>query len=87
VVAAVHRLLSKCTIISNTANIFVAELYAVLLAIEVTRRSREKNFVIFFDSLSSLQAISRFQIDMDLVQNFTKNYTSLSVTAKVIVMC
>ena len=35
------------------------------LAIDVIRRSKEKNFVIFFDSLASLQSISGFNLDSD----------------------
>ena len=62
--AAVHRNKIKCVRLPNTASIFRAELYALLLAIEVVRRSKEKNFVIFSDSMSSLQAISGFKIEI-----------------------
>jgi len=34
-----------------------------------------KKFVIFSDSLSSLQAIAGFNIDNDLVQKFIKEYS------------
>ena len=34
--------------------------YALLLAIDVIRRSKEKNFVFFSDSMSSLQSINGF---------------------------
>ena len=43
-----HRDNTKCVRLPDTANIFRAELYALLLAIDVVRRSKEKNFVIFF---------------------------------------
>ena len=52
-----------------------AELYALVLAIHVVRRSKEKNFVIFSDSMSSLQSINGFNLDSDLVQKFLKDYT------------
>jgi len=36
---------------------------------DVVRRSKEKNFVIFSDSMSSLQSIDSFNLESDLVQN------------------
>ena len=55
-----------------------AELYALLLAIDVIRRSKEKNFVFFSDSMSSLQSINGFNLDSDLVQKFLKDCTVLA---------
>jgi len=46
--AVVHRDNSKCVRLPDTASIFRAELYAILLAIDVVRCSKEKNFVMFF---------------------------------------
>jgi len=62
----------------HTASIFKAELYGLLLAIDVVRCSKEKNFVIFSDSMSSLQSINGFNLDSDLVQKFLKDYTILA---------
>ena len=59
---------TKCVRLPDTASIFRAELYALLLAIDVVRRSEEKNFVIFSDSMSSVQSISGFNLDSDLVR-------------------
>ena len=53
--AVVHRDNTKCVRLPDTASIFRAELYALLLAIDVVRRSKEKNFVIF--SLNSLSVL------------------------------
>ena len=66
------------------ASIFRAELYALLLTIDVVRRSKEKNFVIFSDSLSSLEAIGGFNIDSDFVQKFLKDYTILAKMARIL---
>jgi len=52
--AVVHRDNTKCVRLPDAASIFRAELYALLLAIDVVRCSEEKNFVIFSDSMSSL---------------------------------
>ena len=76
--AVVHRDNTKCFILPDTASIFRAELYALLLAIDVVRRSKEKNSVIFSDFMSSLQSIYGFKLDSDLVQKFLKDYTILS---------
>ena len=80
----VHRDNTKCVRLPHAASIFRAELYALLLAIDVVRRSKEKNFVIFSDSMSSLQSINGFNLDSDLVQKFLKDYT---VLAKNIILC
>ena len=76
--AVVHRDNTKCVRLPDTASIFRAELYALLLAIDVVRCSKEKNFVIFSDFMSSLQSIYGFKLDSDLVQKFLKDYTILS---------
>ena len=36
-----------------------------------------KNFIIFSDSMSSLEAISGFKLEIDIVQYITKDYTRL----------
>ena len=46
--AVFHQEDTKCFQLPDTASIFRAELYALLLAIDVVQRSKEKNFVIFF---------------------------------------
>jgi len=85
--AVVHRDNTKCVRLPDAASIFRAELYALLLAIDVIRRSKEKNFVIFSDSMSSLQSINGFNLDSDLVQKFLKDYTVLAKNGKNIILC
>ena len=80
--AVVHRDNTKCVRLPDTASIFRAELYALLLAIDVVRRSKEKNFVIFSDSMSSLQSIYGFNLDSDLVQKFLNDYIILAKNGK-----
>jgi len=46
-----------------------------------------KKFVIFSDSLSSLQAINGFNIDSDLVQKFIKEYSVQTKQGKTIALC
>ena len=65
--AVVYRDDTKCVQLPDTASIFTGELYAILLAIDVVRHSKEKNFVIFSDPMSSLQSTTGFNVDSDLV--------------------
>ena len=71
-------------IIKTVVTCFFLEhsVYALLLAIDVVRCSKEKNFVIFSDSMSSLQSVSGFNLDSDLVQKFLKDYTILAKNGK-----
>ena len=85
--AVVHRDITKCVRIPDTASIFRAELYALLLAIDVVRRLKEKNFLIFSDSISSLQSIYSFNLDSALVQKFLKDYIILGKNGKNIILC
>ena len=72
--AVVHEHNSKSVRLPNNISIFRAELYALDLAIDVVCRSRELDLVIVSDSKSSLEAINNFQIKVDLVQKFIKDY-------------
>ena len=42
--------------------------YAITLAMYFVRRSRNSNFVIFSDLMSSLEALNGFKLELDLVQ-------------------
>jgi len=52
--AVVHRNVTKTTRLPNKASIFRAELHAISLALPLIRRSKEKNFIIFSDSISGV---------------------------------
>jgi len=66
--AVVWRNSANTVWLPNNASIFRAKLCAISLAIEVIRHSREKDFIIFSDSVSSLDAQSRCQLEKDLWQ-------------------
>jgi len=85
--ALVHRNVTKTTRLPDKASIFRAELQAISLALSLIRRSNEKNFIIFSDSLSSLEAISAFKLKIDIVHNIIKDYTNLTNTGKTIILC
>ena len=50
-------------------------------------RSKEKSFIVFSDSMSSLEALSGFRIELHLVYNIIKDYTPLDNSGKTVVMC
>ena len=71
----------------NTKSVQVSlDTAALLLAIDLVRCSKENNFVIFSDSMSSLQSIYGFNLDSDLVQKFLKDYTILAKNGKNIIL-
>ena len=85
--AVVYGTVRKTTRLPNNASIFRAELYAISLALAIIRRSKEKNFIIFSDSMSGLEAISGFKLEIDIVQNIIKDYTHLANSGKIIILC
>jgi len=42
-----------------TVLVFRAELYAITMALNIIYRKKENNFIIFSDSMSSLQAVKK----------------------------
>jgi len=50
---------------------------------------KTRNFIIFSDSLSSLEAIglSGFKLEIDIVQNIIQDYTHLANCGKKIILC
>jgi len=45
---------------------------------DLVRCSKEKNFIMFSGSMSSLQSIYGFNLDSDVIQKFLKDYTVLA---------
>jgi len=45
-------------------SIFRAELYAITMALNIIYRRKENNFIIFSDSMSSLQAVKSFRLEV-----------------------
>jgi len=48
---------------------------------------KDKNFIIFFDLMSSLEAVNGFKPKLDLVQKIIKDYTHLTNSSKTVVIC
>jgi len=74
--AVVHGSVTKTTRLPNKSSIFRAVLHAISLELAVIRRSKKKNFIIFSGSMSSLEAISGFKLEIDIVQNIKGLHSS-----------
>ena len=57
-------------------------IHAISLALTVIRRGKEKNFIFFGLFMSRLEAINGFKLEIDIVQNITKDYTHLANSGK-----
>ena len=71
----------------NDSSIFSAEVTAILLALKQINSLEEDKFVIFTDSLSSLQALNGFNMTNPLLQDVIFNLIYLSNSGKNIVFC
>ena len=54
---------------------------------DLIRRSKDTKFIGFSDSMSSLEALNGFKIELDLVLKIIKDYTSLIKVGKVVEFC
>ena len=66
----------------GATSIFNAELHAVLLALDVVRRSKEKHFLLLSDSYSSLIVLGGSNFDQDSVYKYLKTYSTLTNSEK-----
>jgi len=80
--AAVARNSTKTVRLPDRASIFRVELYAITLAMDFIRHSKDIKFIVFSDSKSSLEALNGFKIELDLVLKIIKDYTDLIKAGK-----
>jgi len=85
--AAICGTTTKTVRLLNGVSIFRAELYAITMALNIIYRKKENNFIIFSDSMSSLQAVKSFRLELDLVYEIIKDYSHLTESGKRIVVC
>ena len=71
----------------DKSSVYTAELSTIRKALELIRRLKEKSFVIYSDSLPSLQAIQSFDIINITVFNILKLYTQLTDMDKHVSLC
>jgi len=58
-----------------------------MLAMTLIRKRKEKNFIIFSDSMSSLQALNGFKLELNLIQKLLKDYSHLTAIGKTVMLC
>jgi len=71
----------------NNTSIFTAEIRALYMALGIIRHTRSKDFVVFSDSLSSLQATDSRKTENALVLKILKEYTHLTNGGKSVPFC
>jgi len=59
---------------------------SLLLWYGLIHRSKDSKFIIFSDSLSILQALVGFRLELDLEQKIIKDYTQLVNSGKAMVL-
>jgi len=63
--AAICGTTTKTVRLPNGVGIFRAELYAITMAISIIYRKKENHFIIFSDSMFSLQAVKCFKLELN----------------------
>jgi len=71
----------------GATSIFNAELRAILLALDVVRRSKEKPFLLLPDSYSSLIALGGSHVDQDTIYKYLKTYSTLTNSGITVILC
>ena len=72
---------TKTVRLPNGVSIFRSELYAITIALNIIYRMKENKIIIFSDSMSSLQAVKSFRLELDLVYQIIKEYSHLTESA------
>jgi len=69
----------KTVRLPGTASIFTAEIHALHMAPDIIRRIRNKDYVVFSDSLSSLQVIESCKVENPLISKILKDHNQVTV--------
>ena len=82
-----HKRGTSAIRLPGATSIFSAELHAILLALDVVRRSKEKHFLLLSDSYSSLIALGGSHFEKDTIYKYLKTYSSLTISGKTVILC
>ena len=85
--ALCHKRGTSAIRLPGATSIFNAELHAILLALDVVRRSKEKHFLLLSDSYSSLIALGGSHVDQDTIYKYLNTYSTLTNSCKTIILC
>jgi len=84
--ALCHKPGTSAIRLPGATSIFNAELHAILLALHVVRRSKEKHFLLLSDSYSSLIALGGSHLDQDTNNKYSKTYSNLTNSGKTVIL-
>ena len=82
-----HKRCTSAIRLLGATSIFNAELHAILLALDVVRRSKEKHFLLLSDSHSSLIALGGSHVDQDTIYKYFKTYSTFTNSGKTVILC
>jgi len=85
--ALCHKRAVSSIWLPGATSIFNAELHAILLALDVVRKSKEKHFLLFSDSYSSLIALGGSHIDHGAIYKYLKTYSTVTNCGKTVIIC
>ena len=71
----------------GATTIFNEELHAILLALDVVRRSKEKYFLLLSDSYSSLIRLGGSHVDHGTIYKYLNTYSTLTNCGKTVILC
>jgi len=71
----------------DNASIFTAEIHALDMALDIIHHPRSQDYVVFSDSLSSLQAIESCKVENLLILKILKDHSQLINSGKSITFC
>ena len=77
----------KTVRLPDSASIFTAKIHALDMALNIIRHTRSKDYVVFSDSLSSLQAVESCKVENALILKILKNHNQLINSGKSITFC
>jgi len=77
----------KTARLPDNASIFTAKIHALDMALDIIHHTRSKDYVVFSDSLSSLQAIESCKVENPLILKILKNHNQLINSGKSITFC
>ena len=67
--------------------IFTTEVHALYMALDIIRHTRSKDYVVFSDSLFSLQAIQNCKVENSLILKILKDHNRLINSGKSVTFC
>ena len=85
--AMCHKHGTSAIRLPGATSIFNAELHAILLALDVVRRSKEKHFLLLSDSYWSLIALGGSRVDQVTIYKYLKTYSTLTNSGKTVILC